>query len=265
MDNTYWLHQTTERPLFEAVIWNQPQRRNVAGKLAIIGGNGHGFNIVSEVFALANQAGIGVSRVLMPDSLSHTIGKIWPDCEFAPSTKSGGFATTALTEWQNLASWADGTLICGDLGRNSETAILLDRFLETNSEFVALFGDALDLAISTPLSLINRGNLLIGPSLSQFQKLLSSIRYPTAIKSSLSLDQLADLLHSLTLNYKLSIVYVHEGIVFIADAGQVSSTPTTYDTIGRTITASTVWRLQQPAKPFEAMTSAIYKFGLQAA
>ena len=54
------------------------------------------------------------------------MGKTLEDGEYAPSTPSGSFSTQALGELQAMANWADGTLIAGDIGRNSETAILLE-------------------------------------------------------------------------------------------------------------------------------------------
>lgn len=258
MDDTYLHQQNLDQPLFDNVLWSRPERKNAAGKLVIIGGNAHGFSSVSESFSAAANAGIGVARVMMPDSLSKTIGKVWPESEFAPSTKSGGFSLKALSDLMAVSSWSDGALVCGDLGANSETAIVLDRLVEKSETTIALTGDAINLMSSTPLTLLEKDNLIIGPDFTQFQKLLTSIRYPTALKSSLNMFQVADLLHSLTLNYKFSIVFIFEGYTYVAHRGEVSTTPAPNNSLLAATTACTVWRLQQPTKPYEAMTTAVF-------
>lgn len=258
MDDTYLRQQNLDHPLFDNVLWNRPERKNASGKLVIIGGNAHGFSSVSESFGFATKAGIGVARVLMPDSLSKTISKVWPETEYAPSTKSGSFSLKALNEWLAVSSWADSALVSGDLGANSETAIVLDKFVEKTDTSLTLVGDSINLMTSTPLTLLEKANLTIGPDFTQLQKLLISIRYPTALKSSLNMFQVADLLHSLTLSYMFSIVFNFEGHVYVAHHGDVSATPASSESILPAVTACTVWRLQQPTKPFEAMSTAVF-------
>ncbi len=259
MDNTYWLRQELNKPLFENVVWSRPEQRSLSGKLGIIGGNAHGFSAVSDAFAAANQAGIGAVRLVLPENLSKTIGHMLPESEFAPDNKSGGFGLKALELWLTLANWSDASLLCGDLGKSSETEILLERFLEKNPLPITLTGDTLDLAMTLPLLLLEHKQLLLAPTFSQFQHLLTSIRYPNALTSNMTLYQLVDLMHSLTLNYKFAIIFNYDNQSIIAYKGQVSSTPTPSDiSILKAAVYLSVWRLQQPAKPFEAMTSGIY-------
>jgi len=261
MDNTYWHQQSKSQALYPDIKWSQPEHRKLAGKLAIIGGNSHGFSSVSSSFAKAQAAGIGTIRTLLPDSLAKNLKHIWPESEFAASNKSGGFSSKALDDWLDLELWADATLISGDLSQNSETAILLEKFMTKNIHPLTLVGDSLSLAAISPLSIINHNQLLIAPSLSQLQKLLIAIRYPTALKSTISLNQLVELLHSLTYSYDLAINLTHQDQIFVAYKGEVSTTPTNNKVIDilNIATASTVWRLQQPAKVFQAMTTAIYE------
>ncbi len=258
MDNTYWHQQTKDKPLFDNVLWSKPEHRDMSGKLAIIGGSAHGFNSVSLAYGAGISAGIGIARAMMPDSLSKTVGKLWPESEFAPSSKSGGFSTKALSEWLAVASWADATFISGDLGKSSETAILLERFLEKESGNITLCGDSLAILVDSPTNLLNKEGLLLAPDFSLFQHLLTAIRYPTALKSTMTLFQVIDLLHSLTLNYPFDVCFIHDNQNLIASKGEVSSTPLNTDSIVKTAVSCAVWRLQQPGKPFEAMTSAVY-------
>ena len=43
MDNDYWQKQTPGKVLFDDVLWSKPERRDQAGRLAIVGGNSQGF------------------------------------------------------------------------------------------------------------------------------------------------------------------------------------------------------------------------------
>ncbi len=258
MDNTYWQQQNSQQPLFSNVLWSRPEQRSLAGKLSIIGGNAHGFSAVSEAFGSANQAGIGSVRLVLPASLEKTVGHILPESEFAPDNKGGGFAIKALDLWLAIANWGDATILAGDLGKSSETEILLERFFANNSVPLTLVGDSIDLALISPLQLVEYKQLIVAPSFSQLQHLLTAIRYPSALTSTITLYQLVDLLHSLTQNYSFAVAYCHDDQTLIAYQGKVSTTQTTTSNLLKSAVYATVWRLQQPSKAFEAMTSGIY-------
>jgi NAD(P)H-hydrate repair Nnr-like enzyme with NAD(P)H-hydrate dehydratase domain len=259
MENTFWHQQANNKPLYPDILWNQPEFKSLAGKLGIIGGSLQGFNSVSTAYDKAVKAGIGVARTILPNSLAKTIGPIWQECEFAPSTKSGGFSSKAINEWLNLTLWADGILISGELSRNSETSILLERFVTENKTQLTLAGDSLTLLIDTPNELINNKLLTIAIDLNQLQHLLTTIRYPTAIKSTMNLYQIVNLLHSFTYGYGLAVILIHEEQIILSHKGQVATMLNTKNIDSLTVaTTCSVWRLQQPNKPFEAMATGIY-------
>lgn len=255
---TFLHQQQPGKPLFSNVLWSRPEQKNTAGKLAIIGGSSSGFNSVSETYAAANQAGAGTIRVLLPDSLKKTLSKFWPESEFASANKGGSFAANALAEWLNLATWADGIILCGDLGKNSETAILFERFLEENKNLVTIAGDSLALALDTPTQLFEQNQLTLVLELDMLQRLLNAIRYPMTMRSDQNIYQLADLLHALTQSYPWAVITQHEGFFFVAYAGDVSTTPKTNQSLLAAGSAGSLWRIQQPAKPFAAITSGLY-------
>src|SRR3990167_5419572 len=136
MADTYWLKQAKDKPLFEDLLWSRPENKRLAGKLLIVGGNLHGFAAPGTAYGASLKAGIGTCRIIMPDSLkkiviphfSHFHGSTL-QMEFAPSTISGSFSKEALAQILDSAQWADGVLLAGDFGRNSETAILLEKLL----------------------------------------------------------------------------------------------------------------------------------------
>ena len=260
MDNTYWHRQTADQQLFSDIHWSSPQQRSRAGKLAIIGGNVHGFKSVALSYTNAEKSGAGTIRTLLPDSLAKTLRRVWPDSEFGPSTRSGGFASRALSEWLSISACADWVILAGDFGHNSETDILIEQFLTKQPIPITLVGDAIDLMLSSPLTILNNDHLIIAPDFAQLQRLLIAIRFPTAAKSSMTFNQLIELLHSLTLSYHLSLAYIHENQVMVVNSGSVSSTLADGPTdLTAAATAASVWRMQQSGKPFEAMTAGIYQ------
>jgi len=260
MDNTYWLQQTTSKKLFEDIHWSSPLQRNMAGKLVIIGGNVAGFSSVAQAYSRASNSGAGTIRALLPDVLSKTLKAIMPESEFSPTTKSGGFATRSMAQWSDLGNWSDWLIISGDLGRNSETSILLEQFIDKNQYSITLMGDSVDLILASPLLILDKPKLIIALNQMQLQRLLVAIRFPVAAKSTMNLKQAIDLLHSLTLNYQFSVITEHENQILISKNGQVSSslikTPTNLNLVA---TSATVWNMQQPNKPFEAMTAGAYQ------
>src|SRR3989344_1078256 len=142
MEATYWLRQKTDEPLFPDLIWSRPETKQQAGKLLIIGGNQFGFAAPAEAYGAATDAGVGLTRVLLPLAVKKVAGKLLPGLEYSANTPSGSFSKAALGEFLDQAAWADGVLIAGDLGRNSETAILLESFLAKYQGQITLNKDA---------------------------------------------------------------------------------------------------------------------------
>ncbi len=260
MERDYWLRQESGKPLFPDLEWSRPENKQQAGKLLIAGGNLHGFAAPAEAFAEAIQAGIGTTRVLLPDALQKTIGRILENGEYAPSTPSGSFSQRALGELLECAAWADGTLIAGDLGRNSETAVLLEKFLAKHPGTVTLTKDAVDYVTAAPNIALARDRTLLVLSLSQLQRLATASKYPKAVTFSMDLLHLVEWLHDFTTAYQPYIVVKHRDTLLAATGGQVSSTKLSKDkSVWRVQTAarSAVWWLQNPNRPTEAIATSL--------
>lgn len=69
MEHTYWLTQSSDKPLFPDIAWSKPEQRSQAGHLGIIGGNKLGFAGVAEAYSVALETGVGKATVLLPDVL----------------------------------------------------------------------------------------------------------------------------------------------------------------------------------------------------
>ena len=262
MERDFWHKQAIDAPLFPDMLWSRPENKRHAGKLLIAGGNLHGFSAPAEAYGEAMQAGVGVARVLLPDSLQKTVGKMFPGAEFGPSTPSGSFAREALGELLPAAQWADGVLIAGDLGRNSETAILLESFAKKYSGQISLTSDAADYFIANPQEILARPDTLLIVSVAQLQKLATNAKFSKPITFGMDLLHLVETLHEFTVGHKAYVITRHLGQTFIAVNGQVSTTKaaSTEEPIWRIKTAAkaSVWWLQNGNKPFEALTTSIF-------
>src|SRR6185437_2415347 len=158
MENTSWLRQTSDKPLFPDVLWSRPENKRHAGKLLVVGGHQQSFSAVSEAYSAASKAGIGTARVVVPDKLQKMLTVVFPEADYAPSTLIGSFSRQALGSLLDLADWADGVLLAGDFGHNSETAVLLESFVTKYKGQVTLAGDAIDYFFQNSSVILDRKN-----------------------------------------------------------------------------------------------------------
>ena len=259
-DIPYWQRQSTAKPLYEDLLWSRPENRALAGKLLIVGGHAQGFTRPAEAFALAEKAGAGTVRVLLPDALQKTLGRAFVGAEFAPSSPSGSFAAKALGELVPLSAWADGVLWAGDLGRNSETAILIEKFFEHYDGQVTLTCDAVDYINITPYPVLQRKNTVLVLSFAQLQKFGIGIKYSNAFTFSMDLLRLINALHELTKRYKITIITKHLGTMIIAADGEVITTKLPIDMPVwrlKVAASASVWWLQNPTKELAALATAV--------
>lgn len=257
---TYLHKQTQSEPLYPDIIWNKPENKSMAGKLLIIGGNLHGLSKVAATYASAQANGAGEIKVIMPDALKKTVGGSLPACEFVPSTPSGSFSIKAKNNLFAFINWADSVLMCGDFGRNSETAILLEQLLQGTSVQITLVHDALDHFLSHALMVLNRPNTTLILTIAELQALCKNSGELVPITFGMGTVALVDQLHSLTLKYPINLVINYENQILIAVNGEISSTSSEIASdFWRTETAakSSIFWMQNPTKPFESLTTAI--------
>lgn len=260
MDHSYWRTQTTTKPLFPNIEWNKPERRDLAGKLGIIGGNKLGFIAVAESYATALTAGTGTVRALVPDSLRKTIPPVMTDVLFGASNPSGSLAQDALADMRALGDWADSVLLIGDAGRNSETALVYDAFIHDYTKQLIITRDAIDLVKNNPELLVSRPNTTLVGSFAQLQKLFQGVYYPKMLTFSMQLANLVEALHKFTITYPVTLVTLHRDTVVIAHAGEVvtqewgNAMAIWRGTLATTITSYQLWN---PSKPLEAAASAL--------
>jgi ADP-dependent NAD(P)H-hydrate dehydratase / NAD(P)H-hydrate epimerase len=260
MDNTYWQQQTAAKPLFPDIAWSKPEQKGLAGRLGIIGGNKLGFAGVAEAYGVATSVGAGDVRVLLPDVLKKTIPSIMTDVIFGATNPSGSLARDALTEMKALGAWAHGILLIGDAGRNSETAIVYEDFLQDYHGPLTITRDAVDLIKNSSQAIVDRPDTVLIVSFAQLQKLFQMVYYPKVLTFSMQLANLVEALHKFTITYPITIAVLHKDQLIVASGGQVTSTPWDNPMAiwrGNTSAKAASFWLWTPTKPLQAITASV--------
>lgn len=256
----YFIAQSRAKPLFDDLMWSRPENRLHAGKLLIVSGNAAGFAIAGQAYAAANAAGAGTVRVLLPELLRKSVPKEMQfELEFAPSVAHGSFAKKSLSELLMHAHWADAVLLPGGIGRNSETSVVIDQFVQKHPGLLVIAEDALDIFIPAPKTLFDRTDTIVVADFSQLQKMWHRlVGGDSVITFDAPLQVFAQQLAELTTRYTAGVVTLHQGSLVVALSGRVSVTPST-EQIWRVDIASkaAVWTMQNPTKYFEALTTSI--------
>jgi NAD(P)H-hydrate repair Nnr-like enzyme with NAD(P)H-hydrate dehydratase domain len=250
MGTTTWVKQT-DQPAFADLLWSQPQNRASAGKLLIVGGSLHSFNTLSQAYSAALKAGIGAVRVVAPSSLAKLLSKVFPEAQFAPSTDGGNFASSALAEIIDNAAWADGLLLAGDFGSNSQTSVMLEKLLTKYKGPAVLAADTADYLDHKVL--LNRPRTTIVTDFARLQRL--------AAQSGVTIQQLSDLMQLTTKladwSRATALATAFQDFVVVSADKVVSTTPGSVNLV-ELAAYSAVWQIQQPAKAFEALTTAVF-------
>lgn len=260
MDHPYWRKQTDSQPLFPDIEWSKPEQKSQAGKLAIIGGNKLGFAGVAEAYKTALESGVGEVKVLLPDALKKSVPSSIIDATFAASNTSGGFSSDAKPELRAITAWADAALIVGDVGRNSETAVLFEQFLAEYEKPLTLTRDAIDLIKNNPKLIAERPDTLLVMSFAQLQKLFQGVYYPKMLTFSMQLTQLVENLHKFTITYPVTIATLHNDTLLVAYGGEVTTTKWDNPMAiwrGTTATKAAAYWLWNKQKPLEAVSASL--------
>jgi len=260
MSYSYWQKQTQEKPLYQDILWSRPESKAGAGRVTIIGGNSFAIGAPGLAYNEADRSGAGVIRVVMPQSVKKNVSVLLPDADFAPSNPSGSFAKSALAVFMDTVYWSDLVLLAGDFGRNSESAVLLESFVQKYKGPLTITQDAVDYFKALPDLLLSREQTLIVLSLAQLQKLFINAAIMTPITYGMSIPQLIEALHELTNTYAAIIIVKHHEIICCAYSGQVTTTKNDQE-IWRVTTAAraSVFYMQNLEKPLEAVTSSLYE------
>ncbi len=255
------LKQTSDKPLYEDLIWSKPENKLHAGKLLIIGGNSFGFASVAEAYAVALNAGIGEVKVLLPDAIQKVTKGVFEHAVFAPSTRSGSLSNGAVETALEAAKWADGVLIVGDVSRNAETASFLELFSEQYKGKLTITRDAVELLIKySPKIILNRPETNLFLTMSDLQKLTNSLNFEYPFTFDLSQKLFAERLLQLSNKLKAAICVKRNAFIFTSHKNRIAVTEVADKNKKWRIQAATsaaVWHIQNTERQFESLVSSI--------
>lgn len=255
----YWRKQEISKPLFEDIIWSKPQQKSQCGKLLIVGGNLHAVGAPAGAYDAAIKQGVGECKVVMPSSTKKFFGAKPPEqIMLISSTPSGSFSSQALGELKSYFDWADGVLLAGDFGHNSETTVLLESI--TKFDILQIYtGDAIDNLVNAPELLLQNNQIALAVNIAQMQKLVVAVKYPRPLKLDMPLMQLVEFLHDFTAIFPCHLVINHTSEIIVASGGQIITTKTTNhnQSLISIAASAAVWWLQNPTKPLQAVATII--------
>ena len=258
--DAHWQKQQPNTPLFPDIEWNKPERRDLAGRLGIIGGNKLGFAAAAEAYETAKAVGAGEVRVLLPDALRSKVPTQMTDVLFAPTNASGSLASEAASDITALEEWATGLLFIGDAGKNSQTAIIYERAIVSAEKPVILTRDAIDLVQHSFPAILDNPHITFVASFAQIQRLFRAVYYPKVLTFSMQLAQFVDVLHKFTITYPVTIAVLHAEQMVVAHGGEVVTQPW-HNAMrvwrGETATKAASYVLWTPEQPFDAVVTSL--------
>lgn len=223
MNQPYWQKQSNEA-LFPQLEWNKPERRDQAGRVLIIGGYLHNLNGPAKSYETLKKLGVGDIKVALPDRTKRLLGSTLADAVFLPSTKSGEFAKEGFEGLIDYANWADTLLLPGDVGRNSQTTILLADLLDSSEQRAIITRDAVDTLVNTPELILNRPHTTLVISFSQLQQIAKRVNWPDPFTFTMGLVKFVENIHNFGRRYPASIVTLHENTLVCAVDGNITTT-----------------------------------------
>ena len=260
MEYPYWHKQAHDKPLYPDIEWSKPEQRSKSGKIGIIGGNKLGFIGVAESYQTAFKTGAGEVRVLLPDVLKKSVPTAMTDVIYGPTNPSGGLSKEAITEMKALGQWANGILLIGDSGLNSETSVLYENFIRQYTGQLTITRDAIDLIKNNAKLIVERPNTILITSFAQLQKIFQTVYYPKVLTFSMQLTNLVEAIHKFTITYPVTISVLHQEILLVASGGNVTSTPWNNPMDiwkGNTATRAAVYWMWNPSKPMESISTSL--------
>lgn len=254
-------HQQPGSSLFPEIEWSRPENKALAGNLLIIGGNLHAISAPVEAFKYTQQEGAGSIRVFLPEATKKILPVSLPNIEFASSNPSGSFSKKATNILAGFVAASDAVLFCGDLGKNSETAIVLEE-LAKQPKLMVFTKDSLGYFLHSPSVLLSRSSTIIVASLAELQKIAKNSHFDQPFLFEDGQVQLTNKLASFSSKHEVILITERNGVIFLTYKGRVLETNFKKSfTKWRLELASkvAVWAMQNQNNQFEACATAIAK------
>ena len=204
--------QEQNKPLYPDLIWSKPENKNNAGKILIIGGNQYEFKNIASIYEYLIKAKVGSIKIILPDILKKQI-KLDPEVGiFLASNRSGSFSQKALLELIEYSSWADSVILGGDFGKNAETRLLFETYLEKNNNNFIFTNDSANFI---PKTSSNNTEIIVQP-LNILQKFFLSITHQVTLNLQDNPDQIYQKLAELNKIYNQPVVsLINNNVLFV--------------------------------------------------
>jgi NAD(P)H-hydrate repair Nnr-like enzyme with NAD(P)H-hydrate dehydratase domain len=254
------LKQQPGKTLYPNIEWSKPENSNLMGNLLIVGGSAHSISAPSSAYQFAKEFGLSNIKVIVPEAAKKIIPVTLPFLEFAPANPSGSFNKEATNIIKAYANTSDCSLYCGNFGKNSETAILIEDVIQHTNRIAALCGDAIDFFIYEPNKILERPKTIVVASFAQLQKMAKNTPFTEAFLFSDSPQQIVQKLKNFMEDYNCILITEAQGIVILADNRNIittnfNKTPSNWQI--RSACLAGYWSMFNADNVFEACATAI--------
>ena len=258
--NTSDYQLQTGAALYPDALYNRPLSRvgRTSGQLVTIGGHLQSCASAAAWPGLAEAAGLGVCRLLLPDSLQKLIGYA-SGVDFLPSTPAGSIAQAALQEILQATADADGLAMGWDLSGNSDTTILLEHVIDKSDKPLALFGDGLVALRHRPKAIATSSSNCLILTQTEATKLAARLGIGIGPAQDTVVHKL-ELLHKLHIELPINLVLVGPHIVVMTTEGAtVTPIPAVMAQEKMFMTAvMCAWWIRHAPKALSGLTCAAY-------
>jgi NAD(P)H-hydrate repair Nnr-like enzyme with NAD(P)H-hydrate dehydratase domain len=251
-------HQTDE-PLYPKVLYNRPLTRSGGGRLLLAGGHSGEFSLPIAIHQFAMAAGAGEMIGALPDVLAKFLGGA-PGTAFVASSSSGSLGREALGRLLELSEDADAVMLGASLSNNSNTAMLIERFVSEVERPIIIFDEALTALRPQSELITNNPHALVIATMAEVFKLAGALGVAINIRPGGGLINKLEIIQAVAAASRCAyVVYGTEAIV--AAQYQLSVTPINYRLALTPAlfygVLSTFW-VQNQAKPYAGLTTAAY-------
>jgi hypothetical protein len=119
-----------------------------------------------------------------------------------------------------------------------------------------LIGDSVDYFLQNHTPVLHRAETGLVLDFTQAQKLFSASGFSRPLTSTSQLTQLVEAVHDFTQEHAAHIVFTKGPTTFVGVNGQISTTTSNWEPL-KIAAHTATWWLQNPSKPFEALSSVL--------
>ena len=259
MASLNWQKQTLDSPLYEDIIWAKPENKRLSGRFLIVGGNTHEFASSAQIFESLKKAGGNNIFLALPDVLKKIINNLDLSVSYLPSNPSGSIALNAVAELIDLDKDSDIVILAQDLGKNSETTLCMDHFLNKNESLICLTSENIDLIEN--IDNLNYKKMLLVTNFSDLQKLLIK-KFNVLIKSSDEYFVTLNKLHDFNVKVPLNLICIHEENIIVVAEEKISTTNIAIQPqalIEKLSAFGSFYLVNNQSRIYQALTSAVFE------